>query len=233
MSNIYRALEQARSEKENLGIGSNLSLGNSPYLESRFSVKLPWYADQKDVVGLCEAIELRVNAKGKKLITFICSQPGEGVTTLVEEVARASADNLGRNVLILNASQCPDKNEEHRIVVPGKTLNISAFATSHSKIGLAHLVDLKDCGSYCDTLDMLRQYYDLILVDLPPLDVDPRPIKLALYSDGIILVLEADKTKRHVAAKLKKTLVDSGGKVLGVVFTKQTIYLPKFIHTWL
>jgi protein-tyrosine kinase len=233
MSNIYKALEQARSEKEKLCLGSNDELGNSPYFETSFSVKSTWYADQKDIIGLCEAIEVKVDAKGKKLITFICSQSGEGVTTLVGEVARASADSLGRSVLILNASKRPAENAECRVLVPGKPLNVASFKTSNPNIGIAYLLDLKDGGSCRDTLDLLRQYYDLILIDLPPLDVDPRSIQLASFADGVILVLEADKTKRPAAVKLKKALVENGGKVLGVVFTKQTIYLPKFINIWL
>lgn len=233
MSNIYQALEQARREKEKLGIPPSLEIGSSPHVESSYSVKSRWYADQKEVVRLCEAIEARIDSKDKKLITFICSQPGEGVTTLVREIARASSDSLGRRVLILNASRQPDEKDETRIIVPGGPLSIASFETANPNIGIAYLLDLKDSNSCRDAIDWLREFYDLILIDLPPLDVEPRSIKLTSFADGVILVLEADRTKRFAAAKLKKVLLENGGKVLGVVFTKQTIYLPRFMSAWI
>jgi len=51
--------------------------------------------------------------------------------------------------------------------------------------------------------------------------------------DGVILVVEAEKTKwrtaRHVRAQIERV----GGKILGIVFNKRRYYIPQSIYKYL
>jgi Mrp family chromosome partitioning ATPase len=48
--------------------------------------------------------------------------------------------------------------------------------------------------------------------------------------DGVLLVLEAGKTRRHVAIRAKKELEEAGGKLLGVVLNKRRYHIPERVY---
>jgi Mrp family chromosome partitioning ATPase len=58
---------------------------------------------------------------------------------------------------------------------------------------------------------------------------------LAIVSkvDGIILVLDAEKTKWRVARHVRERIEIAGGNILGVVFNKRRYHIPQFIYKYL
>ena len=48
--------------------------------------------------------------------------------------------------------------------------------------------------------------------------------------DGVVIVIEAGKTREQVAVRAKKELEEAGGKVLGVVLNKRKFYIPEWIY---
>ena len=48
--------------------------------------------------------------------------------------------------------------------------------------------------------------------------------------DGVVLVIEAGKTREQVAVRAKKELEEAGGKVLGVVLNKRKYHIPEWIY---
>jgi len=67
----------------------------------------------------------------------------------------------------------------------------------------------------------LRQAFDYVIVDAPPLAPYAEAEALAKLADGIVLVLEAGTTRRRAARKAIKNLRASGVKILAVVLNKQ------------
>ena len=55
----------------------------------------------------------------------------------------------------------------------------------------------------------------------------------AKHVDGVILVLEAERTKCSVAENVKERIVKNGGNILGVVFNKRRCHIPACIRSWL
>ena len=51
--------------------------------------------------------------------------------------------------------------------------------------------------------------------------------------DGVILVVEAEKTRWQVALNVKEKILQHGGNLLGVVFNKRQFYIPNFIYKYL
>ncbi|WP_151736556.1 CpsD/CapB family tyrosine-protein kinase ['Paenibacillus yunnanensis' Narsing Rao et al. 2020] len=66
-------------------------------------------------------------------------------------------------------------------------------------------------------LQELRQLYDVVLVDTPPLLAVTDAQIIASKSDGVIMVVSYGKVKREIAAKAKSNLDRVGAKMLGVV----------------
>ena len=66
-------------------------------------------------------------------------------------------------------------------------------------------------------LDELREEYDVILVDLPPVLPVTDAVVLGPQTDGVLLVYRAGKATRQAPRRAIDMLVKSGAEVLGVV----------------
>jgi Mrp family chromosome partitioning ATPase len=75
---------------------------------------------------------------------------------------------------------------------------------------------------------MFRTRFDLILIDSPPLGISSDSLALVRKADGVILVIEAEKT-RCIVQNLRDSVI-SMGNILGVVFNKQRYYVPGWIY---
>jgi capsular exopolysaccharide synthesis family protein len=76
----------------------------------------------------------------------------------------------------------------------------------------------------------LREGFDFVIVDVPPLTRHPDAIVLGPMSDGIILVLEAEATRRAAARATVENLRLSGIQVLGAVLNKRIFPIPEKIY---
>ena len=53
---------------------------------------------------------------------------------------------------------------------------------------------------------------------------------LAEKMDGVILVVEAERTKTEVVRKIRKDLESTGVNILGVVLNKKRNYIPSYLE---
>ncbi len=63
----------------------------------------------------------------------------------------------------------------------------------------------------------LREKYDIVLIDTPPLLAVTDAQIVAAKSDGVIMVVDQGKVKREIAAKAVKNLESVNARILGVV----------------
>ncbi len=79
-------------------------------------------------------------------------------------------------------------------------------------------------------LKRMRDSYDFVILDAPPIHGFAETRVLCPKVDGVILVIESGKTRRQVAFSAKKQLEKAGAKLLGVVVNKRKYYIPEFIY---
>jgi Mrp family chromosome partitioning ATPase len=48
--------------------------------------------------------------------------------------------------------------------------------------------------------------------------------------DGVVLVVEAEKTRWQVVENLKEKIQNVGGNIIGVVFNKRRFYIPEALY---
>jgi capsular exopolysaccharide synthesis family protein len=70
-------------------------------------------------------------------------------------------------------------------------------------------------------LDDLREKYDTVIVDAPPLVISDA-FTLAAKVDGVILVLEPGQTREEQATVIKEQFARAGAKLIGIVFNRVT-----------
>ena len=78
--------------------------------------------------------------------------------------------------------------------------------------------------------EKLKAGFDMVLIDSVPLTISPDGLAIASKVDGVILVVEAEKTRWQTARQVRESISRVGGNILGVVLNKKRYYIPKAIY---
>jgi Mrp family chromosome partitioning ATPase len=76
----------------------------------------------------------------------------------------------------------------------------------------------------------LREGFEFVIVDSPPLTRYSDAIVLGQLSDGVILVVEADSTRREAASAIAANLRSAKIPILAAVLNKRTFPIPENIY---
>jgi polysaccharide biosynthesis transport protein len=79
-------------------------------------------------------------------------------------------------------------------------------------------------------LQELRNECAYVLIDSPPLNLYGDAVALGGIAEGLIVVLQADSTRRESALKGLQTLRDARINVLGAVLNRRTFPIPNFVY---
>lgn len=70
---------------------------------------------------------------------------------------------------------------------------------------------------FTELLGRARQMFDYVLIDTPPVEMVSDPVILATQADGVLLVLDAQKTRKRALRRSMRSLEAVDAKVLGTV----------------
>ena len=79
-------------------------------------------------------------------------------------------------------------------------------------------------------MNELKEEFDLIIVDLPPVRSSGRSMLLASQVDGAILVLNAQETRAKDAEAAIETLQDNRVEVVGTILNRAKKTLPRWLE---
>jgi capsular exopolysaccharide synthesis family protein len=86
-------------------------------------------------------------------------------------------------------------------------------------------------SEYLDSsIEQMKTQADWVLFDSPPLNSCSDAIALAGKVDGVVLVVQAERTRREVALQYKDRLEKSGAHILGVVLNKRRFHIPDWVY---
>jgi Mrp family chromosome partitioning ATPase len=83
--------------------------------------------------------------------------------------------------------------------------------------------------SLASALDKFRQKYRYILIDCPSLRETQDAVRLSPLADGIILIVEANRTQKEQLLYAEKTIEGAKGRILGHVLNKRTYVIPDWL----
>ncbi len=245
MGKIYEALKQAQKEKQ-----VTLTSSLVPARQQSLNVSAPEWEErgqEKALHSLYQRIDSHISQARGKVVQFIGSRAGEGTSTIACMFGRMTATNLNKSVLILDADQQNPKQHILSGITPeygwedllenGGALDNVIYQVNESNLYVCPVSPsavithhVFDSPTIVDLWNMLKEHFDLVIVDSPPATASPDGIAISRHVDGVVLVLEAEKTRLPVAVKAKETIEKHGGKLLGVVFNKRRYYIPDFIY---
>jgi len=76
----------------------------------------------------------------------------------------------------------------------------------------------------------LRETFRYVVIHSGPLRLETSAMLLSRWTDGVVLVLEANATRRDAARRVKDNLDAAGVSVLGVVLNNRTFPIPEAIY---
>jgi hypothetical protein len=79
-------------------------------------------------------------------------------------------------------------------------------------------------------LDELRRQYRYVLIDCASMKETQDAVRLASLVDGIVLVIEANRTQKEQILHAERTLESARGKILGYVLNKRTYAVPNWCY---
>lgn len=242
MSKIYEALERARSKvvtEEPLEIP----------LPKTYAISGMGHDDgiDEDMLALYQNVTSLLAGVKHPVILIIGSQSNEGASTIARQLARTTSLRLGKAVLLIDIDR---SRPEFQIFVDVKPeCNLQDVMKTNLPMEKAYC-QVEDSSLYVMPLfqqsglnpgtidsaksavfwDHLKDRFDLIVVDSPPATLFPDGLALVRQVDGVLLVVEAEKTRWPVALSVKDKVVKNGGNVLGIVFNKRHFYIPEWTY---
>ena len=79
----------------------------------------------------------------------------------------------------------------------------------------------------------LREQFDFVIIDAPPLNRYSDAVVLGQLSDGLVLVIEANSTRREAAAAVAESLRSAKVSILAAVLNKRTFPIPEKVYKML
>lgn len=199
------------------------------------TVHRPKSPESESYRAIRTAIYFNSRDRRHQVIQVTSPMPGDGKSTLAANLAVTIAQS-GRSVLLLDADfRRPSLHKVFGIpatdiglasVVSGdaepadamqsfeEVPNLKLMACGHRPSNPSELLSSEQ---FADVLEMLRERFDFVIVDTPPVLVVSDPSAVAARVDGVLLTLRIHKRARPLAVRARDALVAIGATVIGVV----------------
>ncbi len=168
----------------------------------------------------------RENDEKGLVIAVTASLPGEGVTYLVSHLSNRLSAQSGGSVLVVDLSK----------LATGAQLTPQIAGPGGERKQLAEApVNTQDwTGSWQYRRDLIAQWrsrFEYVLLDCPASGAGSEAIAVAQHVDGIILVVEANRTKNQQLKFTERQLETAGGNIVGYVLNKRRYLVPDWIYS--
>lgn len=168
-----------------------------------------------------------------QVIMVTSAGAGEGKSTTIANLAVTYAQ-MERSVILVDADM--RKPTEHHTFGVSNRYGLSSYLSQQSPLedvmqqtnvpGLTVIpsgpippnpAEMVASKRMSGLIAELREQYDVILIDTPPLLAVTDAQIIATKSDGVLMVIDYGKVKRDIAIKAKSNLDKVGARILGVV----------------
>jgi len=192
----------------------------------------------------------RVFASGSespRQVMFTGTEPDAGSSRICARTAEVLASRLSGSVCVVDANlRNPGLHEQFGIENHfglTEALQQGGSVRKYSRNFAGGKLSLVSSGSTVDNwqallasrqmqmrLTELRQEFDHVLIDIPPVNLFADGVTLGRMSDGIILVLKAHSSRREVAQKVVQELKAAKVQLLGAILNGRRFPIPTALY---
>jgi Mrp family chromosome partitioning ATPase len=183
--------------------------------------------------------------QGPRVVVFAAVEPEAGCSWTCARIAEILADRTGSLVCLIDANfRSRNLYGEFHCENAARLADEEWTAVPVSRPGeitsnlwlLSYKPNTGDCptaGSFerfQKRIEDLRQDFHYVLIDAPPLKNSAEAVLFGRMADGLVVVVEANNTRRAPAKKAKQMLDESGVPVLGAVLNKRVFPIPEHVY---
>lgn len=203
--------------------------------------------EYEPLISLVQRVFLAPDVEAPRLVIFAGADRGSGCTWVCAHTCRVLAALVSGSVCIVDANlRSPGLHQYFDLQgsaglteaisqpVPIRDFmhavpdgRFSVLGAGAAMPGHDSALDLNRVRS---RINELRAEFDYVLVDAPSLDLYTDVIALAGASDGVIMVLGANSSKREPARNAVEELKAARVRLLGAVLNKRVFPIPEAIY---
>ena len=142
------------------------------------------------------------------VLAFTSCYPGEGVSRVVGALHESLLRNSSIRTLVID----PSWFSAHQQEAAGQPKSVRSSEEQAVLPGWDH---------QRAALDRLRPRYGAVLIDCPALSKSASALSLSPVVDGVVLVVEANRTKRDDITHAEQRLESAGAKIVGLILNKE------------
>jgi hypothetical protein len=164
-------------------------------------------------------------SNGGLAIALVAAHPGAGTTYLTTVLTRSLTRDRDVSTASLDCREIANSSDGVE----------AGGATDIDGQGISTLPALR--GNWRGNRDyragyiaQFRSRYSYVLIDCPSLKESADILGLSGLVDGVLLVIEANKTSKSQIAHLERTIEGAGGKILGHLLNKRTYPIPEWAN---
>lgn len=194
----------------------------------------------REMASLRVRLEAMLSERIPRVVMFVAAQGGEGTSSVAAQFAQALAADPRLRVLLLDVhARRPAYAADGSSHVRGTGLPAGSRREGRSAAPGPDLMPVPVAvttagGTAPQVLQGILQGvaggYDWILLDGPPVLESPDAAPLGQAADGVVMVVQAGRTKRPVLARAVDLVDRSGGRVIGIVLNRRRLEIPEFIY---
>ena len=223
------------------------------YIKPKFGIDLKIIKDPNSVVS--ESIRMlrtNLNFLDLKVVNLLSTVPSEGKTEVLSNLAISFA-MLDKRVLVVDCDLRKPKIHKNfglfrkdgisDIVLSRGTRYykdaVQTFEDKETKIRIDVLTagskisnpsELINSKNFAKVIEDMKNDYDLILIDCPPISAMTDGVLISQLSDGTVYVIESDRTDYQVIGNCIEELKSNNAFVLGAVLTKVNVRRQKKMY---
>ncbi len=252
MSRNLEVLQQVQQDRELFRVAPVANRGS--VYGKRATVSGPAFGTDavghEELLGLAQRLFLTTDGKadnGPRQVVFCGIDEVEGTSVLCARLGRILASQVASQVCIVDANvRAPSL---HRLLdVERSDGQTSPQATAHaqllqqiaSNLWLISGHSAATNGGVTASLDQVRSQikelppeFAYVVISAPPIGLYSDAALLGQWADGVVLVLEANSTRRVAARRAKQALELANVRVLGTVLNNRTFPIPEKIYRML
>lgn len=168
--------------------------------------------------------------------TWMCARVGEslaargvGSVCVVDANLRAPAlHNYFKADNLTGLTDAVSQNDPVRSYIQQLTPSNLFLLPSGSASSDPHAVLSSE--RFRERITELRAEFEHVLVDVAPMNLYSDAIVVGPASDGVVIVVGANSTRRDSVVKARDSMVASNGKVLGAVLNKRKYPIPEGLY---
>jgi Mrp family chromosome partitioning ATPase len=202
---------------------------------------------REETLRLVQRLFLQQPQKGPRAILFAGIEQGTGCSQICLLVAEILRSAVSGSICLVDANfRSPSLPsllgttngygltdallEDGPVETFVRPLNISnAWLLSCGSLGPSSL-NLLNSQRMKARFEELRMQFDYVLVDAPSLSRYADATALGRLTDGVVLVLEANSTRKETALNVMENLRAAQIQVLGAVLNKRTFPIPELLY---